>query len=88
MHMPALIAPQLRTLAWSGSRFATVIRQALEGYRCKRRQAATARILEGLDDRTLRDIGIDRSEISSVVATRCRGRRIKFDFDALVSRGW
>jgi uncharacterized protein YjiS (DUF1127 family) len=43
--------------------------------RQRRRDRLTRRILESLDDRTLRDIGIDRSEISSLVATRARERR-------------
>ena len=34
------------------------------------RQRATQRILESLDDRTLRDIGIDRAEIASAVKIR------------------
>lgn len=42
--------------------------------RDKARARATRRILEALDDRTLRDIGIHRTEIASVVTTRCRGR--------------
>jgi uncharacterized protein YjiS (DUF1127 family) len=40
------------------------------------RYRLTVRALEGLSDRTLRDIGIDRSEISSVAhAHRCRQGR-------------
>lgn len=39
------------------------------------RDRLTRQILEGLDDRTLRDIGIDRSEIASIVLTRAAGRR-------------
>jgi uncharacterized protein YjiS (DUF1127 family) len=39
------------------------------------RDRLTRQILEGLDDRTLRDIGIDRTEIVSVVKTRAWGRR-------------
>lgn len=42
--------------------------------RQRRRDRLTRRILEGLDDRTLRDIGIDRSEIASIVNTRAYGR--------------
>ena len=43
--------------------------------RQRRRDRITRRVLDGLDDRTLRDIGIDRSEIASAVATRSRQRR-------------
>ena len=38
---------------------------------------ATRRVLECLDDRTLHDIGIDRSEIPSVAATSCYGKRCR-----------
>ena len=87
MQMPAQMEPQFTTWGWSGSRLASAMSHAWERFRSRRRLAATARILEGLDDRTLKDIGIDRGEISSVVATRCGGRRLKFDFDALLARG-
>ena len=44
-------------------------RRAIE-VRRRRRVRLTCRILEGLDDRTLADIGIPRGEIISTVATR------------------
>jgi uncharacterized protein YjiS (DUF1127 family) len=43
--------------------------------RQRSRDRLTRRILESLDDRTLRDIGIDRTEIGSIVKTRAYGRR-------------
>ena len=42
-------------------------------------QRATARILRGLDDATLRDIGLSRSEIDSVVYGRPGDRRLQFN---------
>jgi uncharacterized protein YjiS (DUF1127 family) len=35
-------------------------------YRLRRHQRSTARMLQELDERTLRDIGLSRSEIESV----------------------
>jgi len=43
---------------------------AWASWRRKRRLKATARILHGLSDRTLKDIGVERSEIDSVVMAR------------------
>jgi uncharacterized protein YjiS (DUF1127 family) len=53
-------------------------RRAWAQYWTARAQRATAGILHRLDDRTLKDIGIDRSEIESVVyGDRCgRGQRL------------
>ena len=41
----------------------------------RRRHRATVRILSALDDRTLHDIGIDRSEIGSIARPRDETRR-------------
>jgi uncharacterized protein YjiS (DUF1127 family) len=43
----------------------------------RRRLRKTAGILESLDDRTLKDIGLDRTEIPSVVSRGCSERRIR-----------
>jgi len=43
-------------------------RSVAERYRRSRRAAAAREALRQLDDRTLRDLGIDRSEIASVAA--------------------
>lgn len=45
-----------------------------QAMRQRSRDRLTRRILQGLDDRTLRDIGIDRTEIASFVKTRAFGR--------------
>lgn len=43
------------------------LRSWWEGYWTRRARLATVALLRGLDDRCLHDIGIDRSEIESVV---------------------
>lgn len=45
-----------------------ILLRAYERYRQHRKASGIRDVLGGLDDRTLRDIGIDRSEIASVAA--------------------
>jgi len=45
----------------------------------RRRARMTRRILEGLDDRTLHDIGVHRSQIGSVVGARGGDHRVHYD---------
>jgi uncharacterized protein YjiS (DUF1127 family) len=54
----------LRTL-WTGLRSLAV--GSWTAYQARRRQRLAAAELSGLDDRTLRDLGISRSEIVSLV---------------------
>ena len=57
-------------------------------YRRNRRLRATIHTLHGLDDRTLGDIGLDRSEIESVVRSRGTERRQGYvDFGGVTPRG-
>ena len=60
------------------------IARAWQWYRARQVERTTIHALMGLDDRTLKDIGMDRSEIESVVYGRQGGpvptsvRRIHF----------
>jgi len=47
-------------------------------YWTRNAQRATVRILQDLDDATLRDIGLSRSEIDSVVYSNARDRRVNY----------
>jgi uncharacterized protein YjiS (DUF1127 family) len=48
-------------------------------YRRRRSERATINALHALGDSVLHDIGIDRSEIESVVRTRSKGRLQHFE---------
>jgi len=56
------------------SRLANWGRRRLDSYRQQRRYQNTVHLLSGLDDRTLRDIGLERSEITSYAARGGEGR--------------
>lgn len=64
-------APEARSPA---HRLGTAIARCWYQHRARRQRIATMRTLQALDDRTLHDIGIDRSEISSI-ARAPRGDR-------------
>jgi uncharacterized protein YjiS (DUF1127 family) len=54
----------------------------------RRRLKATIYMLQGLDDRTLSDIGIDRSEIEPLVNSKAAGRRQRYvDVGGVTPRG-
>jgi uncharacterized protein YjiS (DUF1127 family) len=54
----------------------------------RRRLKATMHTLQALDERTLSDIGIDRSEIESLVNSRAAGRRQRFvEIGGVIGRG-
>jgi uncharacterized protein YjiS (DUF1127 family) len=47
-------------------------------FRRERRLKATINGIRGLDDRTLKDIGVDRSEIEAIVRSKAAGRRQRY----------
>jgi uncharacterized protein YjiS (DUF1127 family) len=61
-------AQMLRDFAnWIRAQAAAAVRYWADGYRTWRRRQAAVYELQSLDDRSLRDIGVGRSEIESVV---------------------
>ena len=67
----------LTTQANDGSvlrRVLDAVKRAWVGYWTRRARRATVFALHALDDRTLKDIGMDRSEIESVVYAQPRDR--------------
>jgi uncharacterized protein YjiS (DUF1127 family) len=76
--MTELILPFTRPFAGRGARsIAGMAAKAFAGVRKRRAIRATVAELRSLDDRTLRDVGLDRSEIESIAWVgfdRIRGR--------------
>jgi len=66
------------TPTWAG-RIGRVARRAWHTYWDWRARQATVEILRALDNRTLHDIGLSRSEIESVVRDARRERRHCYD---------
>jgi uncharacterized protein YjiS (DUF1127 family) len=54
------------------------LRRGLSAFWARNTQRATVRILRDLDDATLRDIGLSRSEIESVVYGAPGDRRVRY----------
>jgi uncharacterized protein YjiS (DUF1127 family) len=72
---------EARTPATLGARLARVARRAWHAYWDWRARQATVQILRALDNRTLRDIGLSRSEIESAVHGKRGERRVCYDED-------
>ena len=58
-----------------GRRMADMTRHAWSRYWTRRAERAAIAVLHTLDDRSLKDIGLDRSEIESVVSSAAPGER-------------
>jgi uncharacterized protein YjiS (DUF1127 family) len=66
-------------LAGLGQRLSDTGKGLWRAYWRRRSERATIALLHALQDNVLHDIGIDRSEIESVVRTRSRGRLLRFE---------
>jgi len=67
------------TAAVLAQRLAELGKDLWRAYRRRRSERATIAVLQALNDNVLHDIGIDRSEIESVVRTRSKGRLQHFE---------
>jgi uncharacterized protein YjiS (DUF1127 family) len=64
-RMPSVLQRALPEI--SASRPLAWFRTAVDRFEERRQRDAAEAVLQGLDSRTLRDIGVDRSEITSLV---------------------
>jgi uncharacterized protein YjiS (DUF1127 family) len=60
-------------------RLVCTLQSAWGAYKALRAERETIRLLHGLDNRTLKDIGLDRSEIESVAHHPAHERRMGID---------
>lgn len=74
-----LISTSDRGRATLAARAANRIAQTWQAYWQRRARRAAVELLQSLDDRTLHDIGVGRSEITSVVYGRPRDRMRGYD---------
>jgi uncharacterized protein YjiS (DUF1127 family) len=56
-----------------------LLKQGWDAYWARRAQNATVFLLRGLDDRTLQDIGVERSEIESLVYAKSDERVRRYE---------
>jgi uncharacterized protein YjiS (DUF1127 family) len=61
------------------SGLAGALKRRWRAYWARRARSATVFLLRGLDDRTLQDIGVNRSEIESVVCARAHDRIRRYE---------
>jgi len=62
-----------------GHRVGEIGKGLWQAYWRRRSERATIALLHSLQDNVLHDIGIDRSEIESVVRTRAKGRLQRYE---------
>jgi uncharacterized protein YjiS (DUF1127 family) len=75
-HLISTAEPDTPTLA---ARAGSSIARAWRAYWQRRARRATVDLLHSLDDRTLRDIGVGRNEITSLVHGRPGDRTRRYD---------
>lgn len=76
MTTTTLSLPRPRRLRWWQAA-ARAVRSLLDAAARRRRARAAQEALHGLDARTLRDLGIDRSELASIVAHPDTAERLR-----------
>jgi hypothetical protein len=76
---PQPFSLRLKPSATLGTRLGRIARAWWQAYWDRRARKATLLILQSLDERTLRDIGINSSEIESCVYSKWRDRRRNYD---------
>lgn len=74
MPRPAFAATSRAPRAAVLSRLLEAARKIWTRLQRERRLRATIRTLHGLNDRTLKDVGLRRGDIEAVVRDRCRTR--------------
>ena len=74
LTIPTMTAPAPRA-----ARLGAALGRWLDDFEQRRRRHRQLSELRGLDSQTLKDIGLDRSELGSAVATGCAGRKQRHD---------
>ena len=59
----------------------SLLKSGWDAYWKRRARRATVMMLRSLDDRSLHDIGVDRSEIESIVYGKAGDRRVRYERD-------
>jgi uncharacterized protein YjiS (DUF1127 family) len=73
--------------SWTG-RLTARLQAGFQRFLLRRRLKMTVYTLQALDDRTLSDIGIDRSEIESLANSKAAGRRQRYvEIGGVIGRG-
>ena len=78
-HAMCTSSPSLPVEHAAGHRFARFARGLWRAYWARRARRASIMVLSNLDERTLQDIGLNRSEIESVVHDRSNQRLRSYD---------